>query len=110
MENITSLFTEINQLHADLCSVLADPTRLLILYLLAETPQTVGELTVRLNIPQPNTSRHLKILREHGLVHPNRQAQKVEYALNDRRIIDALDTLRAVLRVSISKRANLLSE
>ena len=108
-EPFSTLSQEVSQLHADICSALADPTRILILYLLAEKPLTVGELTEKLNIPQPNTSRHLKILRERGLVRANRQAQKVEYTLNDPRIIDALDTLRAVLRDSISQRANLLS-
>lgn len=110
METVPSLFNEITLLHADICSALADPTRILILYLLAEKPQTVGELTSRLGITQPNTSRHLKILRERGMVRPSRQAQKVEYTLNDPRIIDALDLLRSVLRDSISQRAILMSE
>lgn len=109
-EPLTSLFTEITLLHADICSALADPTRILLLYLLSEQPQTVGELTRKLNVTQPNTSRHLKILRERGLVRASRQAQKVEYTLNDPRIIEALDILRAVLRDTISQRATLMSE
>ena len=103
------LAQEINLLHADICSALADPTRILILYYLGEQPHTVSELTVKLNTTQSTTSRHLKILRERGIVRATRQAQNVEYALNDSRIIDALDTLRAVLRDTLSQRANLIS-
>jgi DNA-binding transcriptional ArsR family regulator len=49
-------------------------------------------------------------LRERGLVRANRQGQNVEYTLSDHRIIDALDTLRAVLRDTLSHRATLLTE
>ena len=110
METTTSLSQEINQLHADLCSALADPTRILMLYLLAEKPHTVSELTTRLGVSQPTTSRHLKILRERGLVRAERQGQTVEYTLLDQRLISSLDTLRAVLRDSLAYRANLMFE
>jgi ArsR family transcriptional regulator len=109
MDTINTLFTEVNQLHADLCSALADPTRILVLYLLADGPSTVTELTGKLGVPQPTTSRHLKILRDRGLVQGSRRGQVVEYSLRDRRLIDALDILRAVLRDSIAYRASLIS-
>jgi DNA-binding transcriptional ArsR family regulator len=110
MDNLTNLSFEINQLHADLCSALADPTRILALYLLAEQPYTVTELTSKLGVTQPTASRHLKILRDRGLVQATRRGQTVEYSLRDARLIDALDTLRAVLRESISYRASLMVE
>jgi len=104
------LTQEVTRLHADICSALADPTRILLLYALSERPHTVNELSALLTLPQPATSRHLKVLRERGLVSATRRAQNIEYALNDRRIIDALDTLRAVLRDSLAHRALLVSE
>lgn len=110
MESILTLSQEINELHADICSALADPTRILILYLLAENPYTVNQITGKLNVSQSSTSRHLKVLRERGLVRATRQGQNVEYALSDPRIIDALDTLRAVLRDTLSYRANLVGK
>ncbi len=108
--NIQQLSQEVNQMHADLCSALADPNRLLLLYALADTPCTVSELTNALNMGQPTASRHLKILRERGLVYANRIGQSVEYSLVDRRLIEALDLLRSVLHDSISRRANLIQE
>jgi ArsR family transcriptional regulator len=110
MDNFNNLSQEVNHLHADICSALADPTRILILYLLADKPHTVNELTSKLNTPQPTTSRHLKVLRERGLVRAARQAQNVEYTLNDPRIIEALDLLRGVLRDTLAQRANLITE
>jgi ArsR family transcriptional regulator len=109
-DSLTHLSQEINNLHADICSALADPTRILILYLLAERGHTVGELTNKLSTTQSTTSRHLKILRDRGIVRASRQAQNVEYTLVDGRIISALDMLRAVLRDSLAQRANLVSK
>lgn len=108
--NIQQLSQEVIQLHADICSALADPTRILLLYALAEKPRTVNDLTSELGILQSATSRHLKLLREHGLVFANRQGQCVEYSLADMRLVNALDILRDVLRDSLSRRANLMTQ
>jgi ArsR family transcriptional regulator len=105
-----ALTQEINQLHADICSALADPSRIVILYLLDSQPTTVNELASQAGISQPAASRHLKVLRERGLVRPERQGASITYHLTDRRLIEALDTLRLVLRDSLRHRANLLQE
>ena len=59
-----TLKQEIMALEADFCAALSDPTRIFILYALSEKPLNVTELTNELSIPQPTTSRHLKVLRE----------------------------------------------
>ena len=97
-------------LEADLCFALADPTRILILYALEEGPRNVNELTADLNVSQPTTSRHLKILRDHGLVYAERQGTSMIYKLADTRLIKALDILRSVLRDRAVHRASLMSE
>jgi Predicted transcriptional regulators len=106
----TTLVQEITQLHADFCSALADSTRLILLYSLAEGPRNVTELTQELGQPQPTISRHLKILRDRGLVVPTRQGTMVQYSLADNRVIEALDILRSIMRDSIQKRASFIEE
>ncbi|GAB4504116.1 MAG: hypothetical protein Fur0043_11090 [Anaerolineales bacterium] len=106
----STLIQEITQLHADFCSALADSTRLILLYALAEGPCYVSELTGQLDLPQPTVSRHLKILRERGMVTATRQGMNVQYALTDERIIQALDILRAIMRDRIQYRASLIAE
>jgi DNA-binding transcriptional ArsR family regulator len=106
----SNLTQEITQLHAELCSALAEPTRLFILYALAEQPCNGTELTQKLELPQPSISRHLKILRDAGLVRATRQGMTVQYELSDRRVIDALDLLRSVLRDRIQHHAELMDE
>ena len=88
---------EINQLHAQICSGLADPNRILILYALAEQPLAVNQIAKKLQLSQPTVSRHLKILRDKGLVISTRNRQSLIYKLADRRIIQALDLMRMVM-------------
>ena len=101
---------EINALHAEICAGLADPKRILILYQLHDQPRTVTELVQALSIPQPAVSRHLKTLRERGMVVATRQGPSVLYNLGDERLIEALDLLRAVLRENLSRRAKLVGQ
>ncbi len=61
--------------------VLADPTRRRILDLLVERERPVGDLVDRLAISQPGVSKHLRVLREAGLVNVRTDAQKRIYGL-----------------------------
>lgn len=100
---------EISQLEANLCSALSDPTRILILYALNEHSHNVSELTQQLGTPQSKTSRHLRVLRDLGLVLTTRQGSAITYELADCRLIEALNNLRGVLYDRITNRANLLA-
>lgn len=71
--------------------VLAEPTRRRILDLLLEGPRLVGDLTDALGLSQPGTSKHLRVLREAGLVRVRPEAQRRWYELHPQplREIDA---------------------
>jgi ArsR family transcriptional regulator len=106
---LTSAFTqEITQLHANICSGLADPTRILILYALHERPCNVNAIAEELCISQSAASRHLNLLRDRGLVVSRREGQSVVNALADERIIQALDLLRAVLTSNLKNQSALI--
>jgi DNA-binding transcriptional ArsR family regulator len=63
-------------------SVLADPHRRAMLELLAERPRVVGELVDQLGLSQPSASKHLRVLRDAGLVRVSVEAQRRRYRLN----------------------------
>jgi ArsR family transcriptional regulator len=105
-----ALTQEITVLHANICSALADPRRILILYALNEKPSNVSDLAQELGISQPTASRHLNLLRERGLVSAQREGQSVVHTLTDRRIIKALDLLRAVLADKLKSQAALVED
>lgn len=104
----SDLENEVLQLHAEICAGLADPSRIMILYELSSGPRNVTELCTNLNMPQPMTSRHLKVLRERGMVSAERQGTVIQYSLADRRLVEALDLLRAALRDILARRVQLV--
>ena len=60
---------------------LAEPHRFQIVELLLGGPQPVGGLVDRLGLPQPQVSKHLRVLSESGLVDVRVDAQRRIYAL-----------------------------
>lgn len=65
----------------NLLTALAEPNRMRIVELLREGPCPVGEISERLALLQPQTSRHLRILSDAGLVRAERRAQSRIYHL-----------------------------
>jgi len=65
-------------------SARADPHRREILALLVERPRPVGELVERLRLSQPGTSKHLRVLREAGLVRVRQDGSRRMYAVDPR--------------------------
>ena len=61
--------------------VLAEPNRRRILDLLADSEQPVGDLVSQLELSQPAVSKHLRVLREAGLVHVRGDAQRRLYSV-----------------------------
>jgi DNA-binding transcriptional ArsR family regulator len=78
--------------------VLAEPHRRRILDLLREGEQAVGDLVAALGISQPGVSKHLRVLREAGLVEVRTDAQRRLYRLRTeplREIVEWLAPYRA---------------
>jgi DNA-binding transcriptional ArsR family regulator len=63
-------------------NALSDPHRRAALELLLERPRSVGELVRRLGLSQPGTSKHLRVLRDAGLVRVRAEAQQRIYELD----------------------------
>jgi DNA-binding transcriptional ArsR family regulator len=64
-----------------LWSALMEPHRLHIVELLRDGPLTVGEITERLGLQQPQVSKHLKVLSEAAIVEVQPQANRRIYKL-----------------------------
>lgn len=62
--------------------LIAQPTRRRILDLLRERGRSVGELVKLLGLSQPGVSKHLRVLRDAGLVRVRRDAQRRLYELD----------------------------
>jgi len=73
------------------CRALGVDTRLRILRHLRGGPLCVGALAARLNVTQSAVSQHLRILREAGLVSPERRGYFIHYRLNATAVLDSIE-------------------
>lgn len=101
------LVKELHLLHEQVCDALGSPIRLMIFYALSRESRYVSDLAEELNLPQPTVSRHLKVLRERGLVTTRREGPAVYYVLADERVMDALEIMRDVLRDRLRRQAQI---
>jgi DNA-binding transcriptional ArsR family regulator len=67
---------------SDAFNAVAEPRRREILDQLALAERTVGDLVVRLKLEQPSVSKHLKVLRDVGLVRVRRNGRHMLYRTN----------------------------
>jgi DNA-binding transcriptional ArsR family regulator len=83
-------------------AALADPHRRRVVDLLAERPRAAGELARALELPAPTMSRHLKTLKESGLVeesHPAFDARVRIYALRPEPMVHLIRWLEEAERL-----------
>jgi len=69
-------------------AAIAEPNRRAILSLLLTSERSVGELEGKLDLPQPSVSKHLKVLKEAGLVEARVEAQRRVYRLTPRPLME----------------------
>jgi DNA-binding transcriptional ArsR family regulator len=67
---------------------LSDPTRRQIVELLAERERNAGEIAAEFPVSRPAVSRHLRVLREHGLVQTRTEGQQRIYSLDPAPLIE----------------------
>ncbi len=97
----------IYRLHAAFCKNLADANRLFIIDALGKGELSVGQIAERLALPQSNVSKHLALMREHGLVVTRREGANIYYRLSDARISEAIKLLKDIHIEQIEKQRKL---
>lgn len=90
-------------LHAEICKVLTDPKRLMILDMLRGGECSVGELAERTNIRLANASQHLGVLRRTGLVDVRREGTTIYYRIAEPAILDACEIIHGIARTRLGR-------
>jgi DNA-binding transcriptional ArsR family regulator len=85
------------QLRANVCKVLTDPKRLMLLDALRSGDHSVGELAEAIGVALPNASQHLSVLRAAGLVEGTRSGTTVLYRLAEPAIVQACDVIHGIV-------------
>lgn len=77
----------------EVATAIADPVRRHILTLLRDEPLSAGDIAQRFVISRPAISRHLRVLRESGLVHDEMVGRQRIYRLDPRPLAPLVDWL-----------------
>lgn len=72
---------------------LADPTRRRIVELVSEHERSAGEIAAAFEISRPGVSRHLRVLREHGVVRARDDGARRLYSLDTKGLAEVDDWL-----------------
>ena len=76
---------------------MSNPHRLLILCMLIDAPGTsAGELSMATGLSPSATSQHLARMKEEGLITSQRQAQRVNYFIQDQAVSQIINTLKGI--------------
>lgn len=87
---------------AKIFKALADPLRLEILAFIGKEEKCVCEIVAKMDVVQPLISRHLKILKDNGILNFRKEMNKRFYSVTDKRIFDIIDKLSPQLCDEIS--------
>jgi ArsR family transcriptional regulator len=98
---------EAYKLHAQVCSIMANPKRLQIIELISEGEKSVEELTNVTGLRKANVSQHLALLRHYNLVSTRKERLRVYYKIANPKVIQACRLMREVTleQLSAGKRA-----
>jgi DNA-binding transcriptional ArsR family regulator len=96
--------TSLSRLRAKIFNALSDPNRLEIIDFLREGEKCVCEITPHLKLVQPAVSRHLKILKDFGLVKRRKKGTWHMYSIADPEIYDVIDQLTPQFLISLKQR------
>lgn len=92
------------RVHAELCKVLTDPKRLMILDALRHGERSVGELAGAIGVALPNASQHLAVMRNAGLVDSRRVGTTIIYRLAEPTIVVACDIVQRIADRRVARR------
>ncbi len=98
---------ELYKIHAEMCKVFSNPTRLEILNLLRNKELSVTEIIEKTKLSQANISQHLSIMKSKGIVASNRKSKNIYYKLTSPKIIKAFDIIKEVLAEKLKENEKL---
>jgi len=102
--NMPSKTVNQNKLKARIFNALSDPVRLEILEFLRDGEKCVCEIIPHVKLIQPVVSRHLKILKDCGMVKDRKDGNKRLYSITDQRLLEIVDAVTPALADALSRR------
>jgi Predicted transcriptional regulators len=99
-----------NQLISNVFKALAHPTRIQIVKLLMDGEMCVCEILPNLDSEQSNTSQHLTVLKNQGILESRKEGAKVIYAIKNQEVCKMIELAEAMILRQIEETKTLLSK
>jgi len=99
-----------NQLISNIFKALSHPTRLQIVKLLQEKPLCVCEILPNLESEQSNTSQHLSVLKNQGIVESRKEGLMVIYKVKNPEVYQMIDIAEGIILRQIEETKSLLEK
>ena len=96
--------TNLTRFRAKIFNALSDPIRLEIIQFLRDGEKCVCEITPHLKLAQPVVSRHLKILKDAGLVKRRKKGTWHMYSVTNPEVYEVIDRLNPELLAALKQR------
>jgi DNA-binding transcriptional ArsR family regulator len=100
---------ELQELQAEVLGALGHPNRVRIVEFLRSGEQCVCKILPALGLEQSNLSRHLKALKEVGILEGRKEGVSVYYKVSDPRIFRLLDLSTGIIKREIENRSKILT-
>ncbi len=91
------------QNQAELCSIFGNPSRVLILWALGEHELSVGDIAAAIECSLQNTSQHLHLMKDKGILTSRRDGNTIYYRLNDDERLTDCGLKQLARKVSLTK-------
>jgi DNA-binding transcriptional ArsR family regulator len=96
------------QIEFDFLRVIAQPTRLKILYFLKDGERCACEIIPKMKEDQSNISRHLTHMRDAGILESRKEGVSVYYKIKDGRVFTLLSLVDEMVKAEIKKKARMV--
>lgn len=97
-----------NQLVSNIFKALAHPTRIQIIKLLKDGEQCVCNILPNVDSEQSNTSQHLTVLKNQGIVESRKDGPKVIYSIKNQEVFDMLGLAESLILKQLEETKNSL--
>lgn len=99
-----------NQLISNVFKALAHPTRIQIVQLLKDGEMCVCNILPNLDSEQSNTSQHLTVLKNQGIVESRKDGSKVIYSIKNDEVYKMIDLAEAIILRQIEETKTLFTK
>jgi ArsR family transcriptional regulator, virulence genes transcriptional regulator len=98
------------EIQADLIAMFANPRRIMIINILGEEEMSVGAIAEALDLPIPNVSQHLRVMKDRNVVASRKEGQTVYYRMTNPKFGQCCKIIRTAIIEELAKNGELLEE